>query len=151
MPPTVTSAVTNVTGCYRLLPDSDGAPVAPSNQDPADLQLDPVTISKAESIGNVLQLEVSNSGGCGDHAFALFMSPATFAESDPVQASLWLQHRDKEDPCDGIVVQTLTFDLRPVAGLHQQLYGRKDRIQLNVHGHFQDQPGEALTVVWKPE
>ena len=65
------------------------------------------------------QLEVNHSGGCGDHDFALFMSPATFAESVPVQANLWLQHRDRDDPCDGMVLQTLTFDLQPVAGLHR--------------------------------
>ena len=103
------------------------------------------------AIGNVLQLEVSHSGGCGEHDFALFMSPATFAESNPVQASLWLQHQDRDDPCDGIVVQTLTFDLRPVAGLHQQVYGRKDPIQLNVYGFFQGEPGEAISLTWTAE
>ena len=79
------------------------------------------------------------------------MSPATFAESDPVQASLWLQHQDRDDPCDGIAVQTLTFDLRPVAGLHQQLYGRKDRIQLNVQGYFEGEQGEAISLTCTAE
>ena len=49
------------------------------------------------------------------------------------------------DRCD------LGFDLRPVAGLHQQMYGRKDPIQLNVHGYFEGEPGEAISLTWTAE
>ena len=52
-----------------------------------------------EHIGNILQLKVSHSGGCGEHDFALFMSPATFTESNPVQASLSNTLTRPDYPC----------------------------------------------------
>lgn len=38
----------------------------------------------------------------------------SFAESDPVQAWLQLNHEDNDDPCDAIVMEELSIDLVPM-------------------------------------
>ena len=61
-----------------------------TDQDPAELQLHLIDIRSAKIIRDTLVLEVSHGGGysdfCGGHDYALFMSPATFAESMCVAA-----------------------------------------------------------------
>jgi len=108
--------------------------------EPESLQLDALTHGEVRIEGRTLLVDVSYSGGCAEHDFQLFMSPATFAESNPVQASLWLQHEDNDDACDAIVSETLRFDLTPVLDLHREFYGRDDVIFLIVFGFFEGAP-----------
>ena len=68
-----------------------------------------------------------------------------------MQADLWLQHDYTNGICSAWIDATLAFDLRPVAGLHQQLYGRQDPIQLNVHGCFEGEPDETISLTWTAE
>ena len=92
-------------------------------------------------------MDVTYGGGCADHDFQLFMSPPTFLESNPVQANLWLQHEDNDDACDGIVSETLRFDLTQVLDLHREIYGRDDEIILNV---FEGEQGAKRVVRYVP-
>ena len=117
---------------------------------PDQLQRDPVTIGAAEINGDILTLTVTFSGGCGKHRFKLFMQPA-FMESYPVQANLYLQHTDFDDPCDAILSKDVSFDIRGIAELHRDMYGGNDEIILNVFGYFIDVPGDKITVSYLPE
>lgn len=93
---------------------------------------DPVFISDAAISGDVLTLSVEYSGGCANHYFGSCWDGA-FAESDPVQAWLDLNHEDNDDPCDGIMSEDITFDLLPMRDAWNASYGPgSGTITLNV-------------------
>ena len=71
---------------------------------------------------DTLSLDVSYSGGCATHVFRLVVS-RTFAESFPVQTWGVLAHDDGGDPCDGVLVETLLFDLSPLKEAYWAGYG----------------------------
>jgi hypothetical protein len=118
---------------------------------PDSLQLDSFTLHGIAINEDKLALDISHGGGCKQHAYALFMSPPAFLKSFPAQANLYLQHEDNDDPCDALLRPKPSFDLRPVADLYQKLYRRRDPIQINVYGYFRGQPGEKLSVIYKPQ
>ncbi|MCB1100659.1 MAG: hypothetical protein KDN22_34170 [Verrucomicrobiae bacterium] len=138
-------------GYYRLKVRTQGASVVVlEDAAPESLQLDPFKLREVRVEGQTLLADVSYSGGCADHGFQLYISPATFEESSPVQASLWLQHEDNDDPCDAIVSDTIHFDLAPVLDLHRELYGRDDEIILHVYGFFDGEPDGEVVVRYVP-
>lgn len=61
--------------------------------------------------GNCLEVYVNYSGGCGGTEFKLYNSNR-IKESLPPQTVLFLHFKD-EDPCRGIVRDTLFYDLSP--------------------------------------
>ncbi len=71
---------------------------------------DPLFVMEASITGDTLSLNVSHGGGCVEHAYGSCWD-GSFAESDPVQAWLQINHEDNDDPCDAIVEQALEFDL----------------------------------------
>jgi hypothetical protein len=100
---------------------------------------------KAISINaDTLFIEIAHGGGCKQHDYALFMSPSVFAESFPVQASLYLQHNANGDLCKALLQPKLCFDLRPVAEQYRKFYGGLAPIRLNVHGYSGGQKLSAL-------
>jgi len=113
------------------------------------LQRDPVTVNGVSIEGDELTVDVSYSGGCREHGFKLYMQP-TFAESNPVQANLYLSHNCNGDFCRALISESLTFDVRKIAELYYEQYGSYDDIILNVFGHFIDRPGDALSVTYSP-
>jgi len=136
-------------GFYRLKVRSRGIPVIVVDVEPESLQLDAFTLGEVRIDGKRLLVDVSYSGGCAGHDFQLFMS-AEFLESNPVQVNLWLQHEDNDDACDGIVSESLQFDLTPVLDRYRETYGRDDEIILNVFGFFEGDPGEKRVVRYLP-
>ena len=136
---------------YRLRVRTPGTPVVVLDDiDPKSLQLDPITLRDVRVDGRTLLVDVSYSGGCAEHDFQLYMTPAAFAGSSPLQASLLLQHEGNDDACDAIVSEILWFDLTPVLDLHREQYGRDDEIILNVFGFSEDEPGEKKVVRYVP-
>ena len=138
--------------------DSIDGEVLISDDSPASIQEDPFGLDTVFVAGDVMHLKVVYSGGCHDHEFELHMSPATFMESLPVQANLYLYHEDLDDPCDAIVSVDLTFDLRPIGHLYELMYDEPAAIQLNVYHYFEDTPGDKISVIytypqgyWAPE
>jgi hypothetical protein len=57
-----------------------------------------------------LTVDVTYSGGCEQHTFTLCYEPVTAG----AEATLHLSHEDAEDACDGIVSESLVFDLYPL-------------------------------------
>ncbi len=121
-----------------------------SDLPPDSIQLDQFDLNSVAVSDNEITLNLSYSGGCEEHEFELFMSPAAFMESNPVQANLFLRHNGKNDACDAYITTEVSFDLSPLAELYQQFYGRKDEIILNVFDYFQGQPGHHITARYFP-
>lgn len=126
-----------------------GKRVVLSTAEPRRLQMDPFTLKHVSLEGAIMKLGVNYSGGCHSHEFRLFMSPPVFQESFPVQAKLWLQHENDDDPCDAIVSDELAFDISPILDLYRKQYGKDAPIRLNVFGYFDSEPLDGFTVLYK--
>lgn len=138
--------------------DSIDGEVQITDDSPGSIQVDPFALDSATVDGDVLNLALQYSGGCQEHEFELYMSPAAFMESLPAQANLYLYHEDNDDACDAIILHNLQFDLRPIGHLFELMYKEPAAIRLNVYHYFDDTPGEKISVIytypqeyWRPE
>ena len=135
------------------------APVPPviiTNLPPDSIQIDHFAIDSISIQGDTLNLAVNYGGGCKNHYFFLYMSPATFMESTPVQANLWLRHFGNSDSCkcDGGKCynhRKLRFDLKPIAELYSQTYNRIDPIVLNISEYTGNEPEERFQNHYYPQ
>ncbi|HEV2149926.1 MAG TPA: hypothetical protein VGR37_21185 [Longimicrobiaceae bacterium] len=91
----------------------------------------PATITSAAMQGDVLVLEVTFGGGCGQHDFALYASNV-WLESDPVQVNVALAHDGHGDPCRALLSRELRFDLSPLAAAYRRSYGRGGTVVLRL-------------------
>ncbi|MFQ5769302.1 MAG: hypothetical protein ACE5HX_02115 [bacterium] len=131
-------------------PENDFMPVQITDQAPALIQKDLFELKSIAIVGDTISLALTHGGGCKEHSYALYMSPAAFLESYPVQANLFLQHDAHGDACKALITTEVSFNLRPIAELYQDFYGQKDEIILNVFRYFEDQPGEKLSARYFP-
>lgn len=129
--------------------DSSGLVII-TGQPPASIQLDPFQLNTVEIVGDTISLNLSYSGGCNEHDYTLFMSPAAFLESLPVQTNLFLRHNGHDDACDAVINTDVSFNLRSVAELHRQFYGRNDEIIINVFDYFEGQPDRHVSASYSP-
>ncbi len=60
--------------------------------------------------GNILKINVSYGGGCGEHTFSLFWDKMV-AKSLPGQSTLYLIHNAHEERCEAFLHNSLKFDL----------------------------------------
>lgn len=111
--------------------DCSGAGVGVCNDEPPT---DGFTVDGMTIVGDCLEIDVSYSGGCADHTFSSCWDQS-FAESDPVQAWLWIEHDSMNDPCDAIVQDTWTIDLSAMKQAWQEAYqSQSGTIILHVAG-----------------
>ncbi len=132
--------VPNPTGCDHVMF---------TQGDPAAMCKDELTIRGGLIDCIVLEIYVSYIGGCGDHEFILLGRP-NFKESYPVQIDLYVHHRNIDDYCKAIVVDTLCFDVRRVAGLYEGIYQSCDDILINVLDCSMVDSDEKFQVLMKP-
>ncbi len=137
-------------GTEKLPPGGEYDPVIFTWAFPISLQIDPVEVIDGTVTDDTLTLSVRHSGGCGDHSFKFFARPC-FLESYPVQINCYLQHIDHGDPCDAIVGNEASFDIRPIAESYYEGYSAYDDIILNIYGYFTDQHGEKIQVIYSPQ
>ncbi len=78
----------------------------------------------------------------------LCISPATFFESYPAQANLYLRHDSNGDACEALISEDISFNLRPVALLYKKIYGQFDEIVINV---FEYKSNDKLNDSYTPE
>ena len=133
------------TGCI-----GDSSYVLITDLPPEVIHLDHFTLEGIEITGDIITLDITYSGGCNDHDFSLFMSPAAFLESYPVQANLYLRHNGYDDACDALISEEVSFNLRLIAELYRLFYGRYDEIIINVYDYFEDEPGRKLSASYFP-
>ncbi len=136
----------------RLASDSDSltGSVTPLEIPPITTQVTSFQLNAASAEDHILTIDLSYSGGCNLHYFWAIMSPASFTESDPRSADIYLRHASF-DPCDAFFTDRLYFDLTPVMDAYIEEYGRLDPIKLNIYNFFETEPGEKLEVLFNPE
>ena len=90
---------------------------------------DDFDIVSAEMIDDCLKLVVSYSGGCGIHEFLLYAEP--LPAFDVYQGLLSLAHYGHGDACDGVIRDTVSFDLTSLqsrsAGFSRLSLSKSDR------------------------
>ena len=119
-----------------------------TDKSPDAVQLDPFNLEGMEIVGDTITLSISYAGGCEEHSFSLYMSPATFLESYPVQANLYLRHDSNGDACEALISEDISFNLHPVALLYKKIYGQFDEIVINV---FEYKSNDKLNDSYSPE
>lgn len=132
-------------------------PVTPVSVTPVQITLDPFDLDSVAIVADTLFVHLAHGGGCKNHYYFMYMSPGEFAESNPVQASLYLRHDDNDDTCRKDcqdercwVTTTLRFDLNPIRALHQAAYGAPGPILLNIYDYFTGTTGEKMQILYSP-
>ncbi len=131
---------------YLLLGMSTQPSVIITDAPPESIQLDSFGLAGIAIVEDTITLNVTYSGGCKEHGFSLHMSPASFLESSPVQANLYLRHNGNGDACEAFIHKTVSFNLRPIAELYKSLYGNYDEIAINVFEHKSSNKARAAYV-----
>ncbi|MGI9625746.1 MAG: hypothetical protein ACR2QM_02840 [Longimicrobiales bacterium] len=85
----------------------------------------PLTVGTVQLTGDLLEAELSFSGGCANHEIDL-VAHGGWLESAPVQVNVFFSHDDNDDPCDAFPTETRTFDLRALARAYEGVYGVAD-------------------------
>ena len=75
---------------------------------------DPITISSVQVDGNFMTIEVTYSGGCGDHSFQMIGSSMIAKLLPPIRA-IQLVHNANKDECKKMMIQTIKVDLSALA------------------------------------
>lgn len=97
---------------------------------------DPLTITSAALDGTELVVNVTYGGGCAEHDFTLCWPDQSFAESEPVQATLELYHDDHDDECDAVLYEELRFSLDPlIAGWRAAYQAKSGTITVHIGEH----------------
>ena len=137
--------------CPEDEPDYALPPQVIITDEPAPtLWRDYFNLNNAVISGNTLTLTVSYGGGCQPHDFALYMTPATFMESYPVQANLVLRHNAHSDECKAYLTQDIQFNLRPIADRYRFFYGGYDNIILNIRHHPASSQAQGRSITYSP-
>lgn len=89
---------------------------------PDSFPSDPLTIEAVQLVGDLLEASVSFGGGCASHEIDL-VALGGWLESFPVQVDVILSHEDNDDPCDALLTESRSFDLRPLAAAYRESYG----------------------------
>jgi hypothetical protein len=107
--------------CLSILSACDHSSPSPNSSCDAPLPLllgevtlvDNYQINDAFLLESCLYVQLSHSGGCVEHAYALKWNGA-LAESMPPQAYLHIEHQDGGDMCEALITKDLFFDLNPL-------------------------------------
>lgn len=75
---------------------------------------DPMTISSVQIEGNFMTIEVTYSGGCGEHSFQM-MGSSNIAKSLPPIRSIQLVHNANKDECKKMIIQMIKVDISALA------------------------------------
>ncbi len=96
------------------LPNSNGSVELQVVDDlPTSTRSDAFYIDSAKVVEDILQLEVSYSGGCEDHTFAAFWAPV-FREESPESMEILITHDARNGSCEAWIPQKLAIDLMPL-------------------------------------
>ncbi|MFN0178520.1 MAG: hypothetical protein ACKVZ0_06935 [Gemmatimonadales bacterium] len=106
---------------------------------PSRLPADPAKVERATLTGSILLLDLSYSGGCREHSFAL-VTGTTFAESWPLFTVMRLAHDAAGDLCEAVVRRSIRVDLSPIVPLVRRAGGDALRFELI-------EPGERFAAV----
>ena len=89
----------------------------------------PFLLKTVGIVGNTLALSIEYSGGCKkEHTFTLY-SKAEYAESEPEQLTLYLNHNSNGDACEKLMEKKVFYDLTSI-----QLTG-KHKLIVRIKGY----------------
>lgn len=91
-------------------------------------------VSNLVQSGNMLNFDVTYSGGCVEHNFTLLQRDG-FGGVVPRSAELHLIETTDGDPCDGIVTVNKTIDIDLLLELLLNEYGQLESIMFNLDGN----------------
>jgi hypothetical protein len=96
--------------CDPAAGQGDSVRLISGKQDLAGKPFDDCRIDSVKVADNTLTLQVSYSGGCKTHEFALYALDTLFPSKTP-HGALYLSHNGNGDQCKAIVGTTLRFNL----------------------------------------
>jgi hypothetical protein len=149
--PPNTSTTDYIQAVYSPVGSHLAGEVIVSDLSPAEIQWDGFAVTDMRIAGDYLALTIEYGGGCQEHQFWCYMSPAAFLESYPAQANLYIRHNANDDFCDALLTQQLIWDLSSVCDLYLAQYGSLDPITINVHDYFLGTPGTVHSATYYPE
>jgi hypothetical protein len=106
------------TACTDFGTCATGAPIYPCPS-PAEMPLDPLTVTHRNIDGDLLTLDVSHSGGCQPHDYSLCYGEHSHS---PASIELFLLHDAHDDACQANFNRTLHFDLSLLSRLGPLLH-----------------------------
>lgn len=102
----------------------------------ADWPEDPYFLLDLDTIvtDDILNIDVSYSGGCEEHDFNLIWD-GSFLKSSPAQAEVYLSHDAKGDSCEAEISKSLSFDLTPMKSVYLGSYSDIEPIIIKFRDH----------------
>lgn len=76
---------------------------------------DAFRINKGERKGDILQLNVSYSGGCKQHSFEIIWDGLVYT-NNPCNMNLLIIHRGNNDTCEALITETIMVNLKELVG-----------------------------------
>ena len=71
------------------------------------------TIQNVSISGDIINIDVSYSGGCKEHSFQLTTN-GLYAKSNLPKINLYLSHNNNEDMCKKMIEETIHFDIKQI-------------------------------------
>ena len=93
---------------------------------------DNAKLNQATIVGDSMKLSISYSGGCQTHEFKL-IGLKDFAESSPLQATIYISHNANKDDCEAFLTEELAFDIIPLKEHYNSIYQGGGPIELAIH------------------
>lgn len=75
----------------------------------------PFTMNTLKREGDILQLNISYSGGCSPHNFEIIWDGNVYTD-DPCYMNLLVIHNSNNDSCESLITQTITINLMDLIG-----------------------------------
>ncbi|HEY9168132.1 MAG TPA: hypothetical protein VIN72_01440 [Lutibacter sp.] len=73
------------------------------------------TINKGTRVGDILQLNVSYSGGCRQHFFEIIWDGLVYTDN-PCFMNLIIIHKGNNDTCEALITETIIVNLKELVG-----------------------------------
>jgi hypothetical protein len=104
------------------------------NINSSDLYRHELRINSVKINENSLIADISYSGGCKDHEFALVISKY-FNKTYPVQVEVFISHNNNGDSCEAFLTEEIAFSLLPLRDLYRNAYSDKGEIILMISNY----------------
>jgi hypothetical protein len=125
---------------YVISPSFDNLNVIVSEDIPESNAVSPYIIHGMDIKDTSLSLDVSYSGGCGEHAFRLYTN-GSIEKSMPPIMDVVLVH-DSDDACEMAVRKNIVFLLDSVSEYYDDAYGEGDELTIVI---MDPQSGETYS------
>lgn len=102
------------------VPDGTRKVIVDPNREAPDAKGKTYRIKSYSIEGNVLSIDVSYRGGCGQHTFELY-SNGLLKKSLPPQIDVYLEHKKENETCSEEIKQVLQFDISSLRQLNYEL------------------------------